>query len=379
MKIVVAIDSFKGSATSLEAATWIELGIHQADPNASVIKIPIADGGEGTVEALTSALHGEVIPHTVTGPLGESVDAVFGMLDDHTAVVEMAQASGITLTRQEPLDALRASTFGVGELIKAALDAGAKVIYIGLGGSATTDGGAGMAKALGVKFKNAHGEKIPCGAEGLSHLAAIDTSEKDPRINNVEIKILSDVTNPLVGNFGAAAIYGPQKGLIDGSIPKVDGWLAHYATLIKQTTGRDVAKLAGSGAAGGLGAGLLAFTNAKLYRGIDEILRLLNVGKYLREADIVITGEGRMDAQSINGKAPIGIARVAKITNLPVIALVGSRANNLDPVYREGIDVVWSILNRPQTLDQAIASVRENLIVAGDTVVRIYQMQRKVR
>lgn len=379
MRVVVAIDSFKGSATSLQAANWVGKGIARAAPDADVVKIPIADGGEGTVEALTTALHGRVVRRQVTGPLGGQVSAEFGLLNPTTAVIEMAQASGITLTKQAPEDALRASTYGVGELIRAAIDEGADTIYIGLGGSATTDGGAGMAKALGVQFFDANGQAIACGAQGLAKLARIDTSRLDPRLAHVAIRVLSDVTNPLMGPKGAAAIYGPQKGLTDGAIPQVDGWLAHYAALVQVATGRDVAQASGAGAAGGLGAGLLAFTNAKMYRGIEKILELLQVSTQIETADLVITGEGRMDAQSINGKAPIGIAHAAKRFGVPVVALVGARSDDLGAVYAEGIDAVWSILNRPQTLAEAMANVAVNLTTAGETAIRVFQMKRKVR
>ncbi|MBS0992858.1 glycerate kinase [Lacticaseibacillus paracasei] len=379
MRVVVAIDSFKGSATSLQAANWVGKGIARAAPDADVVKIPIADGGEGTVEALTTALHGRVVRRQVTGPLGGQVSAEFGLLNPTTAVIEMAQASGITLTKQAPEDALRASTYGVGELIRAAIDEGADTIYIGLGGSATTDGGAGMAKALGVQFFDANGQAIACGAQGLAKLARIDTSRLDPRLAHVAIRVLSDVTNPLIGPKGAAAIYGPQKGLTDGAIPQVDGWLAHYAALVQVATGRDVDQASGAGAAGGLGAGLLAFTNAKMYRGIEKILELLQVSTQIETADLVITGEGRMDAQSINGKAPIGIAHAAKRFGVPVVALVGARSDDLGAVYAEGIDAVWSILNRPQTLAEAMANVAVNLTTAGETAIRVFQMKRKVR
>ncbi|WP_346345058.1 glycerate kinase [Lacticaseibacillus paracasei] len=375
----MAIDSFKGSATSLQAANWVGKGIARAAPDADVVKIPIADGGEGTVEALTTALHGRVVRRQVTGPLGGQVSAEFGLLNPTTAVIEMAQASGITLTKQAPEDALRASTYGVGELIRAAIDEGADTIYIGLGGSATTDGGAGMAKALGVQFFDANGQAIACGAQGLAKLARIDTSRLDPRLAHVAIRVLSDVTNPLIGPKGAAAIYGPQKGLTDGAIPQVDGWLAHYAALVQVATGRDVDQASGAGAAGGLGAGLLAFTNAKMYRGIEKILELLQVSTQIETADLVITGEGRMDAQSINGKAPIGIAHAAKRFGVPVVALVGARSDDLGAVYAEGIDAVWSILNRPQTLAEAMANVAVNLTTAGETAIRVFQMKRKVR
>lgn len=375
--VVVAIDSFKGSASSLQAEQHVASGIAKVDPEAHITQVPIADGGEGTVAALTTALHGQVLKRTVTGPLGEQVQAEFGMLDDHTAVVEMAQASGITLTSQDPADALRASTFGVGELIQQAIAQGATAIYLGLGGSATTDGGVGMAKALGVEFTDANGEAIPCGAEGLAKLAHIDTSHMVPGVAQVTIKILSDVTNPLVGPQGAAAIYGPQKGLTDGAIPRVDGWLRHYAQLVEQATGIAVADRPGAGAAGGLGAGLMAFCHTEMYQGIDHILKLLRLDEQLAHADYVITGEGQMDAQSANGKAPVGIAKAAKRFGLPVIALVGARADDLAPVYAAGIDVVLAIGNRPQSLAEAIANTAQNLTIAGETAMRIFMLKKK--
>lgn len=376
MHIVVAIDSFKGSATSLQAAQWVEQGIHKVIPDAKVSKVPIADGGEGTVAALTAALHGRVVAKRVTGPLGEQVDAEFGMLDDTTAVVEMAQASGLNLTSQAPQQAMRASTYGVGELIEAAIDEGATTIYLGLGGSASTDGGAGMAKALGVRFDTAAGEPISCGACGLADLAKIDMADLDPRIKQVTIKILSDVTNPLTGPAGAAAVYGPQKGLTQAQVPQVDKWLAHYAKLVASTVGQDIGALPGAGAAGGLGTGLLAFTNAKIYRGIDEILQLVQLDAQLTDCDLVITGEGSMDAQSLNGKAPIGIAKAAKAHGVPVVALVGARAADLDAVYDAGIDAVWAIGLGPTSLAEALKQVQRNLTIAGETVIRAFLMKR---
>ncbi|WP_262316379.1 glycerate kinase [Lacticaseibacillus parakribbianus] len=378
LHIVVAIDSFKGSATSLQAATWVAEGIRRVQPDAAVSPVPIADGGEGTVVALTTALNGRLIQKTVTGPLaGQRVSATFGMLDAETAVVEMAQASGLNLTSQESADALRASTYGVGELIEAALDEGAKVIYVGLGGSATTDGGVGMAKALGVSFQNAQGQPIPCGAQGLSELATIDVRQLDSRLQNVSVRLLSDVTNPLYGKKGAAAIYGPQKGLTKRQIPAVEKGLAHYAELLSQVVGRDIAHRPGAGAAGGLGAGLMAFTNAEVFPGIDAIRRLVGLDRLLVDADLVITGEGKMDAQSLNGKAPIGIARAAKRYGVPVVALVGARSADLAAVYAAGIDALWAVGLGPESLQEAIAHVQENLTCAGETVMRAFLLNKK--
>lgn len=376
-QIVIAVDSFKGSASSIQAENWLEAGIRKVLPDSRISKIPVADGGEGTVAALTTALNGRLVEEKVEGPLGEEISATFGMLEDTTAVIEMAEASGITLIQQDGEDVLHASTYGVGQLMLAAVREGAKVIYLGLGGSATNDGGAGMAQALGISFKDSAGREIPRGAIGLKDVVSIDASKKNPALEEVSIKILSDVTNPLTGANGATAVYGPQKGITPESVEEVDSWLKNYGEVIHAELGVSIADQPGAGAAGGLGAGLLAFFHTEMYQGIEHILELLAVEEKIRNASLVITGEGKMDAQSINGKAPIGIARLAKKYGVPVIAVVGSRDNDLAPVYAEGIDLVLSVINRPMTLSEAIGEVEENLITAGETAIRAFLLKER--
>ncbi len=375
-KIVVAIDSFKGSATSKEAGEWVKQGILKVAPTCEVQVISIADGGEGTLDSLIIEYQGVAYEQVVSGPMGQRTKARFGMLDQQTAVIEMAEVSGISLTEQNEQDALQATTYGVGELLLAAIEKGATIIYIGLGGSGTTDGGAGMAQAIGAQMTDSTGKPIKPGALGLKEIAHISMDQVDPRIKDVEIRILSDVTNPLLGKSGAAAIYGPQKGIPEERIQEVDGWLRHYSEILKQDLGIDLATAAGGGAAGGLGAGLLAFTNAKMIQGIEEILKLLHFEEKLQEASLVITGEGKLDNQSIHGKAPIGIARLAKKKDLPVIAVVATRDQDLSQVYEAGIDLVLSIIDQPMTLQTAIETVKENTVTTGETAMRAYLLSQ---
>lgn len=376
-KIIIAMDSFKGSATSKEVGEWVAQGLRNVSPKSETIVVPVADGGEGTVDALLDSCGGERIFTTVEGPLGDAVSACFGLLDKETAIIEMAEASGLSLTTGSEVDALRASTYGVGQLILAALDHGAKKIYIGIGGSATTDGGAGMAQAIGVKMTDSNGQAISRGAKGLASIASLDVSGIDRRIREAEFHVLSDVTNPLVGAEGAARIYGLQKGLSPAKSKEVDQWLTVYGKLISQATYQDILDLPGAGAAGGLGGALVAFTGATMAKGIDQILQLIQFEKVLNNADLCITGEGRMDNQSIHGKAPIGIAKMAQKHGVPVAAIVASRADNLDEVFGAGIDFVLPIILRPLSMEEAIASVKTNTIIAGETMMRAFQLGQK--
>ncbi|MHC5372351.1 glycerate kinase [Enterococcus sp. LJL120] len=371
-KIIIAMDSFKGSGTSSQVASWVAQGIRQVNQQLEIQEIPIADGGEGTVEALVQGLQGQIKEVVVRGPLGKKVTACYGLLPNQQAVIEMAEASGLALINPESDDVFQASTYGVGELLLAAIEAGAKTIYLGLGGSGTNDGGVGMAQALGVSFKDTMGNEILPGAKGLENLAEIDSSGLNPAIEKATIKILADVANPLTGANGATAVYGPQKGLQKNDIAKVDQWLEHYGQLIFQTTGLKVADEPGSGAAGGLGAGLLAFAGAEVTQGITEILDLLNFEEAIKDAAFVITGEGRLDSQSLEGKAPLGVARLAKKFQLPVVAIVGSYQGDISGVYPMGIDLVIAAIYRPQTLTEALDSVAENLAAAGETAIRSY-------
>lgn len=377
LSVLIASDSFKGSASSREVNELIEKGVRRVVPNAQVKRFAIADGGEGTVEAIVLALGGTVREITVTGPIGRPVQARYGMVGDHTAVIEMAESSGITLIEQSSANARRASTFGVGELVLDAIDHGAERILMGLGGSATSDGGAGMAKALGARLLDDKGADVPCGLAGLEHLASIDLDGMDPRIEGVEFIALTDVSNPLVGRNGAVYVYGPQKGLERVELEQLDGWICGYARMLEATLGRNIADVAGAGAAGGLGAGLMAFCNATVVPGIEYVLNAIKLEEAMEGVDLVITGEGRMDAQSAFGKAPVGVARRAKRLGIPVIAVVGSRAAGLGNIYDEGIDLVIPAVIAPSTLEECIASTKQALPIAGESCARAFLLGSK--
>lgn len=377
LSVVIASDSFKGSASSRQVDDLLAEGIHRVVPDANTMTFPIADGGEGTMDALVSACGGEVRSVTVSGPLGDDVVAHYALIDGgDEAVIEMAEASGITLIGQSPENALRASTLGVGQVILAAMDDGARKIYVGLGGSATSDGGAGMAKALGARFLDESGNGIPCGVVGLESLASIDVSGLDPRLSDVEFVALTDVRNPLCGPNGAVYVYGPQKGLASHDLAQVDGWMRHYSEILLRDVGADVASLPGAGAAGGLGAGLVSFCGASIVSGIDFVLQKIELEKAMAGADLVVTGEGRMDSQSANGKAPVGVARLAKRHGIPVVAVVGSRADDLGSVYSQGIDLVIPTVTAPMTLQECIDRVDVSVPLAGESSARAFLLGR---
>lgn len=372
-KVVVASDSFKGSATSIDIANYIEEGIHSIDSTIVVDTFAIADGGEGTVFAIVEANNGKYMTVEVKGPLGNPVEATYGLIDNgKTAIIEMAEASGLNLVTEKERDVRRSSTYGTGQLLLDALDHNVERIYIGIGGSATNDGGMGMAQALGVKFTDKNQQLLNSEARYLEEVADIDTSEVSEKLRNTEIIILSDVTNPLCGEQGAAAIYGPQKGATEEDIAFLDASLRHYAGVIKEKLGIDISDEPGAGAAGGLGAGLLVFTGAKLKSGITEILQLINIEKSIKEADLVITGEGRMDSQSLHGKAPIGIAEIAKKYGKPVFAIVGSSDSDMREVFRMGIDGVFDIVYKPMALEEAIKNTAELVKIAARNAINIF-------
>jgi glycerate 2-kinase len=345
MKIVIAPDSFKESLTALEVAQAIEKGMKKVLPDADFIKVPMADGGEGTVQSLVDATGGKIISKTVTGPLGEPVEAFLGISgDEKTAVIEMAAASGLHLVTAEKRNPLITTTRGTGELISAALDYGIERIIIGIGGSATNDGGAGMAKALGIKLLDSEGNEIGDGGGELGNIAAIDMSKMDPRIASVSIEVACDVDNPLTGPKGASSIFGPQKGATPEMVGLLDGNLHHFAKMILRDVSKDIEQIAGAGAAGGLGAGLMAFLSAELKRGIDIVLEATALEAQLKDADFVITGEGKIDAQTVFGKTPIGVAKAAKKHSIPVIAIAGNVGSDSHVVHEHGIDAVFSIV-----------------------------------
>ncbi|MEE9551544.1 MAG: glycerate kinase, partial [Gammaproteobacteria bacterium] len=341
MKIVLAPDSFKGNLTSLQVATALEKGIRRVLPNARCIKIPMADGGEGTVQSLVDATGGKFIRKKVTGPVGKKVSARYGMLaDGETAVIEMAEASGLPYVKGRDKNPMRTTTFGTGELIIDALNKGAKKIIIGIGGSATTDAGIGMAQALGIKFLDKNKNLIKeYGAGGmLEKIANIDMNDLDPRIKKTKITVACDVDNPLCGKKGAAHVFGPQKGATPAMVKKLDANLRHIGNLIKKDLRKDIRTIKGAGAAGGLGAGLLAFTGAKLKSGIDIVVEATEISKHIKGADLVITGEGRIDSQTAFGKTPAGVAKAAKKYKVPTIAIGGGITDDANDVFNHGIE-----------------------------------------
>lgn len=357
MRIIVAPDSYKGSLSAVAVATAMEQGILSVFPNASVHKVPIADGGEGTVEALVTATNGRILRQAVLGPLGQPLDAFWGLLGDGaTAVIEMAAASGLTLVSQAQRDPRITTTFGTGQLIKIALDQGIRKLIIGIGGSATNDGGAGMAQALGAKFLDAAGKELPYGGAALARLAAIDLSGLDARLCQTEIIVACDVDNPLCGPRGASAVYGPQKGADPAIVDELDSALMQFAAIAKAATGKDVAELPGAGAAGGLGAGLLFFTNARLRPGVEIVLDTTGFESLVKEASLVMTGEGNTDFQTAFGKAPVGVARIASKYNVPTVCLSGGLGKDHEHVLECGIDGLMSIVPHPMSLDECIGS-----------------------
>jgi len=376
MKIVVAPQSFKGSLNAREVAQAIAEGIKRVLPHIEPILVPMADGGEGTVQALVYSTHGQIMSVEVTGPLGDKVSAEWGLLGDGaSAVVEMAAASGITLVPPEKLNPLLATTYGTGELIRAALDAGCRKLIIGIGGSATNDGGAGMAQALGTKFLDEKDKELPWGGAALVRLNRIDISGLDCRLAECEVITASDVTNPLVGPEGASRVYGPQKGATEEMCQQLDEALTNYARVIKKDLGIDVIDMPGAGAAGGLGAGLVAFLGARLMSGIDIVSQAVGLTNHLKGAALVFTGEGRMDAQTLFGKTTAGVAARAKELKVPMVAIVGELAGNYQEIYQQGIDAVLSITPGPISLEKSMASARALIADTAERAMRLIMIR----
>ncbi|MDF7662900.1 glycerate kinase [Erwiniaceae bacterium L1_54_6] len=369
MKIVIAPDSYKESLSALEVASAIEAGFRDIFPEADYVKIPVADGGEGTVEAMVAATQGSIVRLTVTGPLGEPVDAFYGLSGDRrTAFIEMAAASGLELVPASRRDPLITTSFGTGELIKNALDRGVGHIIIGIGGSATNDGGSGMMQALGARLLDSHGNEIAYGGGALPQLARIEIDHLDARIRQCRFEVACDVTNPLTGEKGASAIFGPQKGATPELVQQLDQALAHYADIIHRDLDIDVLHIAGGGAAGGMGAALHAFCQAELRRGIEIVTEALGLAEQVKDADLVITGEGRIDSQTINGKVPIGVAQVAKQFNKPVIGIAGSLTADVGVVHEHGLDAVFSVLFGICTLEEALENAAKNVRMTARNV-----------
>ena len=362
MKIVIAPDSYKESLTALQVATEIEAGFREIFPDAEYHTFPMADGGEGTVAALVAATGGRLCEVDVTGPLGVKTAAFYGLTGDgKTAIIEMAAASGLALVAPPLRNPLKTTSYGTGELIKAALDAGVDHLIVGIGGSATNDGGAGMLQALGVRLLDDSGGDIGFGGAGLARLDRIDLCSIDPRLKTCRIEVACDVSNPLTGPKGASAVYGPQKGATPEMVAELDANLSRFADLIRRSFGIEVDTVPGAGAAGGMGAALLAFLNARLRPGIDIVMDAVGLDAAVRDADLVITGEGRIDSQTIHGKTPIGVARVAKLYNKPVIVIAGSISADANVVHQHGIDAVFSVLNQIGTLEDAISRAAANV------------------
>ena len=378
MKVVIAPDSYKGCLSALEVAKAMERGVLSVFPTAEVRKIPIADGGEGTVAALVTATDGQLRQAEVTDPLGNKISAHWGVLGDgRTAVIEMAAASGLPLVPKEKRDPRITTTYGTGELIKAALAEGLAKIIIGIGGSATNDGGTGMARALGVRFLDAAGQEVAAGGGSLAEICQIDATGLDPRLKNTEIVVACDVDNPLCGTRGASAVFGPQKGATPEMVQQLDAGLAKYASCARQATGRDVAEKAGAGAAGGLGAGLMFFTPAQLKPGVEIVLDAVGFSDIVRDADFVITGEGRTDFQTAFGKAPVGVAKVAKTHGAPVFCISGGLGDGAEDVLAQGIDAVMSICDRPLSLEECMAAGAQLIEPAAARLCRIVMAVRK--
>ncbi|RNC29629.1 MAG: Glycerate 2-kinase [Candidatus Dichloromethanomonas elyunquensis] len=373
MKVLVASDSFKGSLSSIQVGEAVTEGVKRIFPEAAVRVIPIADGGEGTVEALVTAGGGKYLRKMATSPLGEPVEAVMGMLPDGTAVIEMAAASGLPLVPLEKRNPFITTTRGTGDLIKAALDEGARRILIGIGGSATNDGGAGMVQALGGKLLNQDGKELPPGGAALADLSKIDISGMDIRLKNVRITIICDVDNPLCGPRGASAVYGPQKGANPEMVLFLDRCLSHYAKVISNQLGIDIYDIPGAGAAGGLGAGLLAFTQAELKSGTEAILDTIKFNEMINDYDLVITGEGRIDGQSAFGKVPKGVGTRAQKNEKPVIAIVGSIGEGAEVMYDYGLNAIVPIVNRAMTLDEAVSDAYSLVVQTAERIFRLLQ------
>lgn len=370
MKVLIAMDSFKGSLTSVEACGAVERGILRADKSSEIVKIPMADGGEGTIEAFIAAAGGFIAGHTVSGLFGEKIKGYYGVINEgKTAVVETAVASGITLVKPERLNPMEASTFGTGEIILKAINDGFKDIIVGLGGSATNDGGLGALQALGIKFLGENGAELGRGGKMLSKVRKIDTSGMHPMLGEITITLACDVDNPFCGKSGAAYVFAPQKGADAQMVKILDEGLKNLANVINKTFGKDISNVRGAGAAGGLCGGLLAFTNAVVKPGFEILREASDLDNKLKNADLVITGEGKTDIQTTFGKLPAGVANAAKKYDKKVICISGSVAP-CDELYRAGIDAMLSIVNQPMSLDDAIKNAKSLLEQASFDIMK---------
>jgi glycerate kinase len=377
-RIVIAPDSFKESASAVCVARAMARGVRRALPQAEILEIPLADGGEGTAGVLAAATGGRVLTCTVTGPLGEPVAARYGVLGDGaTAVIEMAEAAGLHLVAPPRRDPRLTTTRGVGELVDNALARGLRRVIIGLGGSATNDAGAGLARALGYRLLDSTGRDLPEGGAALARLARIDASARHPALAGCEILAACDVTNPLCGPHGAARVFGPQKGASPEAVEELDGALAHFAEVVRRDLDADILELPGAGAAGGLGGGLVAFTGARLKPGFEIIAEACDLERRLAGADLILTGEGRLDAQTAQGKVPVGVARLGQRLGIPVVALAGALGEGYQALYPQGITAAFSLCNGPLALDEAIARAEPLLAEAAEAAVRLCAAARE--
>ena len=392
MKVVIAPQAFKGGLTGLEAAGAIEQGVLAVFPDAETVKVPVADGGDGTLDALVRSTGGQMFNAQVTGPLGEPVSAVWGVMgrpqasgrarlndveeprpdpEEETAVIEMARASGLALVHPRRRDPRVTTSYGTGELIALAIERGYRRVIVGLGGSATNDAGVGMAQALGVRFLDSNGRDLPFGGAALARLSRIDMSGLRMGVMSAGITAATDVTNPLCGPTGASAVYGPQKGASRPMVDALDAALERFSRVVERSLGVDVKDMPRGGAAGGLGAGLMAFLNARVESGVDLVCRVLGLEDHLEGADLVVTGEGRADSSTIYDKAPVGVARLAKARGIKVVLMAGSLGRGYEQVYEHGIDAVVPIISRPMAFDESLSRSFDMLRAATERTMRL--------
>ena len=373
--IVLAPDSFKESMSAKEACIAMEKGIKKVNENIKCVHVPMADGGEGTMQSLVDATNGEVYSLEVVGPLGNKVQAEYGILGDgEVGILEMASASGIHLVSLEKRNPLITTTYGTGELIKACLDKGVKKLLIGIGGSATNDGGAGVIQALGGKLLDKDENELGFGGGELGKLHTIDLTNFDRRLNDVIVEVACDVNNPLCGEKGASNVFGPQKGATSEMVTLLDNNLRHYANIIKEQIGMDVLEVPGAGAAGGLGAGLMSFLNGTLKKGIEMVIEYAGLEEKVKEADMVWTGEGTIDFQTQYGKTPLGVATVAKKYDKPVVAFAGKIGDNIDVLYEKGIDSIFGIMKGVTSIEEALENGKENIEKTAENVIRFMRL-----
>tara|TARA_B100000949_G_C14257931_1_gene441445 strand:+ start:134 stop:1279 length:1146 start_codon:yes stop_codon:yes gene_type:complete len=380
VKIVIAPQAFKGSLSALNVANAVQKGVRRIFPDAQILTCPVADGGDGTLETLVESSGGKIMETNVADPTGKPIVAQWGAMGDgNTAVIEMARTSGLALLTLEERDPLNATTYGLGEIIVSALNKGFRKFIVGIGGSATNDAGAGMAQALGIRLMDREGRNLVFGGAALQNLSVIDTSSIDQRVLESNFQIACDVNNPLTGPEGASAVYGPQKGATEENVIQLDSALGVFAEVAKRDLGKDISNLEGAGAAGGLGAGMIAFVEGHLRAGVDIVLDTVNLAEKLESADLVITGEGSIDFQTVYNKAPIGVARMAKARGIPTIGISGMLGKNYQIVHNHGIDAALSIANGPISLEESLQNAPSLISEAVEESLRLISVGMKLR